>query len=199
MGIGGQVGCDGNSSQLPLPLGCKPQSFHRVDVDTAVKAPASMIGDTEVSLPPFRSAKEFPIAPKDEKLVELYQECRQALVDANAARFVLRQRMAKKKEAIGAIRAEIERLEQDLALEANTRLQLHGMNEQLLGALREMEKMADDVSATVTAAHGGRRTGLKDLVDRLKLLVRNWRAFKLNQRASIAKALSDGHHDETSP
>jgi hypothetical protein len=107
--------------------------------------------------------------------------------------------MAKKKEAIGAIRAEIERLEQDLALEANTRLQLHGMNEQLLGALREMEKMADGVSATVTAAHGGRRTGLKDLVDRLKLLVRNWRAFKLNQRASIAKALSDGHHDETSP
>ena len=67
--------------------------------------------------------------------------------------------MAKKKEVIDAIRAEIERLEQDLALEANTRLQLHGMNEQLLGALREMEKMADDVSATVTAAHGGRRSG----------------------------------------
>ena len=107
--------------------------------------------------------------------------------------------MAKKKEVIDAIRAEIERLEQDLALEANTRLQLHGMNEQLLGALREMEKMADDVSATVTAAHGGRRTGLKDLVDRLRLLVRNWRAFKLNQRTSIAKALSDGHHVETRP
>lgn len=199
MGIGEQVGCDGNSSQHPLPLGYKPQSFHRVDVDTAFKAPTSIIGDTEISLPPFRSAKEFPIAPKDEKLVELYQECRQALVDANAARSILRQRMAKKKQAIGAIRAEIERLEQDLALEANIRLQLHGMNEQLLGALREMEQMADDISATVTAAHGGRRNALRDLVDRLKILVRKWRAFKPNQRASIAKVLSVGHHDETSP
>ena len=88
-----------------------------MDADTAVKLSPPTIGDTEVSLPPFRSAKQFPIAPKDEKLVELYQECRQALVDANAARFILRQRMAKKKEAIGAIRAEIERLEQDLALD----------------------------------------------------------------------------------
>ena len=177
----------------------KARGLFRVDLNTAANANVPIFGDAEASLPPFRSAKEFPISPKDEKLVELYQECRQALVDANAARAILRERMAKKKELVGAIRAEIERLEQDLALEANTRLQLHGMNEQLLGALREMEKMADDVSATVTAAHVGRRTGLKDLVDRLKLLVRKWRSFKLNQRASIAKALSDRHDDETSP
>ena len=158
-----------------------------------------MLGDSEGLLPPFRSAKDFPITPKAEKLTELYPACRQALVDANAARSLLRERMSKKKQVIGAIRAEIERVEQDLALEASTRLKLHAMNEQLLGALQEMEKMADDVSATITAAHGGRRTGLKALIDRLKLLARDWRTFKLNQRASIAKALTDGHHEDTSP
>jgi hypothetical protein len=170
-----------------------------VDAEKTTDQLALSIGDADASLPPFRSAKDFPIAPRDEKLPDLYSACRQSLSDANEARSILRQRMAKKKEAISAIRAEIERLEQDLALEANTRLQLHAMNEKLLDALREMEKMADDVSATVMAAHGGRRTGLKEQVDRLKLLIRNWRAFKLNQRTSIAKELSDGHHDEISP
>jgi hypothetical protein len=170
-----------------------------VDVEITADQLAPHPGDAEALLPPFRSAKDFPVAPKVEKLPDLYPACRQALVDANAARSLFRQRMAKKKETIGAIRAEIERLEHDLALEANTRLQLHAMNEQLLGALREMEKMADDVSTNVTAAHGGRRTNLKAFVDRLKLLVRNWKAIKLNRRASIAKALSDGHHDGTSP
>ena len=106
--------------------------------------------------------------------------------------------MSKKKDVIGIIRGEIEKLEQDLDLEANTRLQLHAMNEQLLGALREMEQMAEDVSTTITEAHGGRRTGLKDLVEKLKALVRNWRLFKQNQRAAIAKNLLDRHDDETS-
>lgn len=156
------------------------------------------VSNTEALLPPFRSAKEFPISPKAEKLPELYPACMQALVDANAARSLLKQRMAKKKEVINVIRMEIERLEQDLALEANTRLQLHAMNEQLLFALREMEKMADDVSTTIAAAHGGRRTGLKALIDQLKHLVRSWRAFKLNQRAEIAKGLAAGHDDESS-
>ena len=151
------------------------------------------VGDTEALLPPFRSAKDFPISPKVDKLPELYPACRQALVDANAARSLLRRRMAKKKDLIIAIRAEIKKLENDLALEASTRLQLHAMNEQLLGALTEMEKIADDVSTTIAAAHGGRRTGLKALIDQLKLLVQSWRAFKLNQRAAIAKALSAGH------
>ncbi|MFO7628388.1 MAG: hypothetical protein R6W06_02505 [Prochlorococcaceae cyanobacterium] len=170
-----------------------------MDVDTTGDRLVPFAGDADALLPPFRSAKEFPVSPKEEKLSSFYQACRQALVSANIARSLLRQRMVKKKEVISVIRDEIERLEQDLALEAKTRLQLHSMNEQLLGALREMEKMADDVSATITAAHGGRRTGLKALIDRLKHLARNWRAFKLNQRASIAKARSDGHHDETSP
>ena len=156
------------------------------------------VGDAEALLPTFRSAKDFPIHPKIEKLPELYPACRQALVDANAARSLLRQRMAKKKDVINMIRTEIERLEEDLALEANTRLQLHAMNEQLLCALREMEKMADDVSTTIATAHGGRRTGLKALIDQLKLLVKNWRAFKLNQRAEIVKGLAAGRDDESS-
>lgn len=156
------------------------------------------VGDAEALLPAFRSAKDFPISPKVEKLPELYPACRQALVDANAARSILRQRMAKKKDLIGVIRAEIEKLEQDLALEAGTRMKLHAMNEQLLGALAEMERIADDVSTTITSAHGGRRTGLKALVDRLKLLVQSWRALKRNQRAAIAKAPYGSHDDESS-
>ena len=105
--------------------------------------------------------------------------------------------MSKKKDVIGIIRSEIEKLEQDLALEANTRLRLHAMNEQLLGALQEMERMAEDVSTTITEAHGGRRTGLKSLVDRLKALMRNWRLLKQKQRASIVKDALDRHDDDT--
>lgn len=154
--------------------------------------------DANVLLPPFQSAKDFPILPKPDKLLTFYQTCRQALVDANTARSLLRQRMSKKKDVIGIIRFEIEKLEQDLALEANTRLRLHAMNEQLLGALQEMELMAEDVSTTITEAHGGRRTGLKTLVERLKVLVRNWRLFKQKQRGSISKDLLDKHDGETS-
>ena len=72
------------------------------------------------------------------------------------------------------------------------------MNEQLLCALREMEKMADDVSTTITAAHGGRRTGLKALIDQLKLWSGAGETFKLTQRAAIAKGLTAGHDDDTS-
>lgn len=169
-----------------------------MDLEIAAEKLPPPVSDSEALLPPFRSAKDFPISPKAQKLPELYPACRQALVDANAARSLLRQRMAKKKDVISAIRTQIERLEQDLALEANTRLQLHAMNEQLLCALREMEKMADDVSTTIAAAHGGRRTGLKALIDQLKHLVKSWRAFKLNQRAEIAKGLAAGHDDESS-
>ena len=169
-----------------------------MDLEIAAEKLPPPVSDVEALIPPFRSAKDFPISPKAKKLPELYPACRQALVDANAARALLRLRMAKKKNVISIIRTEIERLEQDLALEANTRLQLHAMNEQLLCALREMEKMADDVSTTIAAAHGGRRTGLKALIDQLKHLVKSWRAFKLNQRAEIAKGLAAGHDAESS-
>jgi len=169
-----------------------------VEADTTLDQLALCADDSSGLLPPFRSAKDFPTAPKPEKLLTFYQTCRQALVEANSVRSILKQRMSKKKDVIALIRGEIENLEQDLALEANTRLQLHAMNEQLLGALREMEQMADGVSTTIAEAHGGRRTGLKALVEKLKVLVRNWRLFKQNQRAAIVQDLLDRHDDETS-
>lgn len=169
-----------------------------MDGITPIEQRLPSTADPESSLPPFRSAREFPVSPRPEKLPELYVECRKALVDANTARTLLRERMAKKKEVINSIRAEIDRLEMDLAIEASTRLKLHAMNEQLVGALREMEKIAEEVSSTISAAHGGKRTGLKGLIDQLKALVRSWRSFKASQRLSIANPLPRGQDDETS-
>ena len=107
--------------------------------------------------------------------------------------------MARKRLVIDAIRAEIDRLEQDLALEAGTRLKLHAMNEHLVGVLRDMEQMAEEVSSTIAAAHNGRRTGLKLLIDRLKLLIRNWRSFKIAQRVSTANRFTGMQDDEAGP
>jgi predicted nucleic acid-binding Zn-ribbon protein len=170
-----------------------------VDTDAAIEKIASTTSDAEDLMPPFRSARDFPIAPKEEKLGKLYKDCREALIDANTARSFLRQRMTRKKEAISAIRAEIESLEKDLAIEAATRMKLHAMNEQLVEALHEMEQIAEDVSTTIAEAHGGRRTALKALVDKLKLLVRNWRGFKSSQRAKVARVLPSVHHGERNP
>ena len=153
--------------------------------------------EIEDKLPPFRSAREFPVAPKDGKLHELYVSCRKALVDSNSARSLLRKRMNKKKEVIAAIRAEIERVENDLAIEAGTRIQLHAMNEQLIGVLRDMEEIADDISITVTKAHAGRRAGLNTLIEKIKKLIRAWREFKIHQRSGIAKTSLGRHHDDT--
>ncbi len=163
---------------------------------TAPDQLALSVVDPESTLPSFQSAKDFPVSPRPEKLPELYVECRKALVNANEARSLLRVRMAKKKDVINAIRAEIVRLEQDLALEAGTRLKLHAMNEHLVGALRDMEQMAEEVSATIAAAHTGRRTGLKLLIDKLKLLIRNWRSFKTSQQVSTANRLPGMQDDE---
>ena len=146
------------------------------------------------TLPPFRSAKEFPVTPKPEKLLNFYIQCREALVEANTARSLLKERMARKKEAIAAIRDEISRLEEDLAIEAGTRLKLHAMNEHLVGALREMELMSEEVSATIAAAHTSKRSNLKGIIDQLKALIRKWRSFKSGQRLSIANRL-DGAQD----
>ncbi len=148
-------------------------------------------------LPPLRSAKEFPVAPKAEKLPALYPECLQALNDANEARHLLKAKMAKKKDVIVEIRTEIGRLEQDLALEAETRMRLHAMNEKLLGALREIEQMADDVSQTVEEAHRVPRTRLGGLIEKLKALVRTWRAFKLDQQTALTKAAGQGHDEQS--
>ena len=167
-------------------------------VDDAMAGNLAVLTDeTEDNLPPFRSAREFPIAPKDERLKELYVSCRKALVESNFARSLLRERMNRKKEVIAAIRAEIERVEKDLTIEASTRIQLHAMNEQLFGALRDMEEIADDISITVTKAHAGRRAGLNTLIKKIKKLIRAWREFKIRQGSGIAKSSLGRHHDDT--
>ena len=76
----------------------------RVKNDKVTGEAELVIVSTEDNLPPFRSAKDFPIKPKEEKLIELYDSCRNALVDSNAARTLLRERMARKKDVIAAIR-----------------------------------------------------------------------------------------------
>lgn len=169
-------------------------------VDDVVDSQLPILTDeSDNGLPPFCSAKEFPVAPKDDRLKELYVSCRKALVDSNSARSLLRKRMDRKKEVIAAIRAEIERVEKDLAIEASTRIQLHAMNKQLIGALRDMEEIADDIAITVTKAHAGRRAGLNTLIEKIKNIIRAWREFKRRQRSGIAKVTLGRHHDDTCP
>jgi predicted nucleic acid-binding Zn-ribbon protein len=148
-------------------------------------------------LPAFRSSKDFPIAPKVEKAQALYPECLQALLDANEARSMIRARMAKKKDVIAEIRLEIERLEQDLALEASTRARLHAINEDLITTLREMEMLADTLTETVEEAHRVQRTGLGRLIDRLKQLVGHWRRFKARQLERLASEAGPGQDGES--
>jgi hypothetical protein len=144
-------------------------------------------------LPPFRSSKEFPISPKLNKVVALYPECFQALTEANNARRILRVRMDKKREMIVEIRKEIERLELDLALEADTRMRLHSMNEMLVDALREIQETTDEFSKIVDEAQGVSRTGMGSLIEKLKSLVRHWRDLKVRQQRTMAPAGTLGH------
>jgi hypothetical protein len=145
---------------------------------TAITAPAD--------LPPFQSTTQFPRKPKAEQLASLYANCFQALQQANVARAVYRSRMDDKKRVIAAIRLEIERFEQDLSLEASTRASLHAMNIRLVEALRKMEGLAGELDEVVSEAHGVPRTGLGRLIEKLKALVRHWRAFKRNERQDMA-------------
>jgi hypothetical protein len=87
---------------------------------------------------------------------------------------------------IAEIRNEIERLELDLALEADTRIQLHAMNEKLVDALREIQLTSDEFTRIVDEAQRVPRTGLRALVEKLKALVRRWRVFKSRQRGTMA-------------
>lgn len=146
----------------------------------------SLAPEAEGPLPPFQSAKGFPLSPKPERLPALYPACLQALRDANSARAQLKLRMAKKKQAIAEIQAEIDRLEKDLALEAETRVRLHVMNESLTIALREMQGMVDDVATTVEEASRAPRTGLNSYIDKIKNLARGWRAFKARLSSKLA-------------
>lgn len=103
--------------------------------------------------------------------------------------------MEAKKRVIAAIRTEIDRLEQDLALEATTRASLHAMNCKLIRALQEMENMAGEFDHLVDKAHRTPRTSLGRLIDSLKALISQWRSFKrrqLQEMASLAGSEQDG-------
>ncbi len=150
-------------------------------------------------LPPFQSTKQFPRNPKAEQLASLYANCFQALQQANVARAVLRSRMNGKKRVIAAIRLEIERLEQDLALEAGTRASLHSLNLRLFDALREMEGLVGELDEVVSEGHRVPRTGLGKVIEKLKALVRHWRAYKRNERRAMAGSdavAQDGGRDD---
>ena len=133
-------------------------------------------------IPPFRSATGFPVKPKQEQLPELYPEILQALKDANSARQILEARRDAQKQVIVDIRVELEKLEGDFALEAQARMQLHSLNEQLLNALREIDEIVDDASNTIADGQQAPRTRLGEIIERLKNIVRQWRAFKQRQQ-----------------
>lgn len=146
-------------------------------------------------LPPFRSATEFPIHPTEERLRQLYPGILQALKNTNVARRILRTRLDEKKQMMIDVRTEIERLEADLALEAETRIRLHEMNQQLLGALQEIEGVANDAAEAVINAHQGPRIRLRAPIEKLKNLMRRWRALKLQYRSDLANPRSRSGHD----
>jgi hypothetical protein len=141
------------------------------------------------SLPAFRSARDFPISPKPEKLPNLYSECLSALQQANQARALLRERMEAKKTAVSQIQAAMENLEKNLAMEAEARVRLHVMNEQLLKALQDMEFLVEGVEEVVKIGHRTRRTGLGVLIEKLKQFVRAWRQLKQGRRDSLLQAM----------
>ena len=140
-------------------------------------------------LPTFRSASDFPTSPKPEKLPSLYSECLSALQQANQARALLRQRMEAKKTAVLQIQAAMENLEKNLAVEAEARVRLHAMNEQLVRALRDMESLVEGVEEVVKTGHQTQRTRLGGLIEKLKQFVRAWRQLKQGRRDSLLQAM----------
>lgn len=158
----------------------------------------SLLGNEPRALPPFRSAKDFPVSPKPEKARALYPECLQALRDSNEARRLLRESMDAKKAMAEKIRNEIVKLENDLSLEADTRMRLHAVNEALVNALLEIDGFTEEVTSVVTEAHQTPRTLLGGMIQKLRALPKRWQAFKAAQRKAIADALlpsEDGGRD----
>lgn len=103
--------------------------------------------------------------------------------------------MHSKKQIIAAIRMEIDQLEQDLALEAGTRASLHAMNLRLFEALKEMDGLVGDLGQVVDEAHRVPRSRLGRLIDSLKSLIHQWRAFKRRQQQELA-SLEGSQQDE---
>lgn len=154
-----------------------------------------MTSASAVVLPAFRSTTTFPRTPRPGQLPALYAQCLQALQEANSARRIHKRRMETHKQVIAAIRLEIARFEQDLALQASTRARLHAMNIRLISALQEMDGLVGDLDALVLEAHQVPRSRLGRLIDSLKALVQRWRSLKRHQRqemASLAGSKQDG-------
>ena len=150
------------------------------------------------ALPPFRSAKEFPLQPRPERLAKLYRECRLALLDTIKARQILRESLAKKKNFITEMSQEFDKLENDLSIEAGARLELHSMTQQQLTVLAEMELITDGIATTVTDANKpNMRYSLMGMVEKLKALAQRWRMLKASQLVGIAKQANHGQRDGT--
>ena len=163
---------------------------------TLASATPSTTATTSITpLPEFRSVQEFTRKPKSDQLPALYTDCLQALQQANSARSILKGRMEGKKQIIAAIRLEIDRLEQDFALEAETRARLHAMNLRLVEALQEMDGLVGDLDKVIDEARRVPRSRLGRLIDSLKAVIHQWRAFKRRQQqelASLAGSQQDG-------
>ena len=144
---------------------------------------------TEDLLPGFRSAKDFPVKPKQADLPLLYADCLQALKQANQARALLRNRMAMRKESIVQIRSLLDRLESDVTLAAKAKVRVHALNELLVGEIAKYEQVADDFVSVASEAQLAPRTGLKYWIEKLQSLSKRWRAIRLEKRASIARTL----------
>ena len=91
-----------------------------------------------------------------------------------------------KKQMIAAIRLEIVRLEQDFALEADTRARLHAMNLRLVKALQEMDGLVGDLDQVVDEARSVPRSRLGRLIESLKSVIHQWREFKRRQQQELA-------------
>ena len=172
-----------------------PSPTMSASADPSTATALSTATSVAVVLPPFRSTTEFPRAPKPDQLPALYAACLQALQEANVARRIHKRRMEARKLVIAAIRLEISRVEQDLALEAGTRASLHAMNLRLVEALQEMDALVGDMDALVHEAHRVPRTSLGQLIDHLKAMIQRWRSLRLRLRqamASLARNRQDG-------
>ena len=149
-----------------------------------------------LELPPFSSAKKFPVSPKPEKARILYPELLQALQHSNQSRVLLRSAMDRKKIMMDEILKEIEKLEKDLTIEADARIRLHRMNEELVKALREIDGFTGELSGVVLEAHRTERNGLGRLIEKLKALPGRWEMFKARQRQAIASAWVASDNDD---
>ena len=173
--------------EFPVHVSAQAESTTGKTISNTSQATTSALA---VVLPPFRSVTEFPRGPKQEQLPALYADCLQVLQEANTARRIHKRRMEARKQVISAVRLEIARIEEDLALEAGTRARLHTMNLRLFSALQEMDGLVGGLDVLVHEAHRVPRSRLGRLIESLKALTHQWRSLKRRQREEMASLTS---------